>query len=159
MANEQNLIPMSERTKSEQRKLTSKGGKASGAARRRKKTMKQAMNLLLSMPVSDETKKKLEKQFSINPEDADNQMLLMVAAMQKAMSGNVEAMKFIASITGNIAMTEAEREKTKIEKKRLKMEEQQANKENDTGEDVVQSKMDAITGIVDQMQPLGDDET
>lgn len=158
MSNESNLIDNNSLTPEERRKRASIAGKASGAARRRKKSMKQAMNLLLSMPVSDDVKKQLDKKFNINPEDADNQMLLMVAAMQKAMNGNVEAMKFIASITGNIAMTEAEREKAKIDKKRLKLEEQQANKENDAGEDVVQSKMDAITGIVDQMQPLGDDE-
>lgn len=156
MANEKNLIPMSKRTKSEQRELTSKAGKASGEARRRKKSMKQAMNTLLNLPVSETNKAKL-KQLGVEPSEADNQMLVMVSAMQQALNGNVRAMEFIASITGNIAMSEAERERNKIEKKRLKIEEQQANKDT-VSDDGTQDKMDAIDGILAQMQPLGDDD-
>lgn len=156
MANEKNLIPMSKRTKSEQRELTSKAGKASGEARRRKKSMKQAMNTLLNLPVSETNKAKL-KRLGVEPSEADNQMLVMVSAMQQALNGNVRAMEFIASITGNIAMSEAERERNKIEKKRLKIEEQQANKDT-VSDDGTQDKMDAIDGILAQMQPLGDDD-
>ena len=42
MANEENLIPFNERTESEQRQIAQKGGIASGAARRRKRSMKEA---------------------------------------------------------------------------------------------------------------------
>ena len=45
--NEQNLIVPSS---SEARENGSKGGKASGAARRKKRDMKQCMELLLSLP-------------------------------------------------------------------------------------------------------------
>jgi hypothetical protein len=48
MANEQNLIPMNERTKSEQRAIASAGGKASGEARRRRKTLKEELLAILS---------------------------------------------------------------------------------------------------------------
>lgn len=41
MANEQNLIPQSERTKSEQRKIAKQGGIKSGEARREKKLFKE----------------------------------------------------------------------------------------------------------------------
>ena len=51
MANEKNLIPFSERTASEQRAIQSKGGKASGASRRRKRDMAKAMKMLLDMPM------------------------------------------------------------------------------------------------------------
>ena len=50
MPNEKNLIPFNERTESEQRAIQSKGGKASGASRRRKRDMAKAMKLLLDMP-------------------------------------------------------------------------------------------------------------
>ena len=46
MANEENLIPMDERTENEQREIARKGGKKSGEARRRKKDMKAKMKLL-----------------------------------------------------------------------------------------------------------------
>ena len=48
MANEQNLVPLNERTKSEQRAIASAGGKASGEARRRRKTLKEELLALLS---------------------------------------------------------------------------------------------------------------
>lgn len=41
--NEQNLIPNKDRTPSELREITSKGGKASGIARRKRKAVKQAI--------------------------------------------------------------------------------------------------------------------
>ena len=52
MPNEENLIPNSGRPPSELREMTSKGGKASGVSRRRKKNMKQLMELLLSKPAN-----------------------------------------------------------------------------------------------------------
>ena len=51
MANEENLIPIQNRTTSEAREISAKGGKKSGEARRRKKDMKAKMKLLLSLPV------------------------------------------------------------------------------------------------------------
>ena len=53
MANDENLIPMNRRTKSEQRKIATAGGKASGAARRKKRDMRKAAEMLLNMPVSN----------------------------------------------------------------------------------------------------------
>ncbi|MEE0931266.1 MAG: hypothetical protein UIM53_09720 [Acutalibacteraceae bacterium] len=50
MPNEKNLIPINKRTKKEQREIVSKGGKRSGEVRRRKKSMKQVMDMLLQMP-------------------------------------------------------------------------------------------------------------
>lgn len=45
--NKQNLIPMNKRTKDEQRRITSKGGKASGEARRERKELRELMLTLL----------------------------------------------------------------------------------------------------------------
>ena len=49
----ENLIPMDQRSEAEARELGAKGGKASGAARRRKRSLKEAADLYLSLPVSD----------------------------------------------------------------------------------------------------------
>lgn len=157
MANEENLIPVTKRTKSEAREISKKGGQASGEARRKKKSMKQAMNLLLSLPASDENMAILE-QLGIDSDDADNQMLVMVSMMQRAIKGNVSAAQFIASVTGSTAMTETERAKISLEKKRFKLEEKQFAQEQNTGIDENQSKQDAITGIVKQLRPIIDDE-
>lgn len=47
MANEENLIPFNERTKSEQRAIATAGGKASGKARRNKKLLRDCIDYLL----------------------------------------------------------------------------------------------------------------
>lgn len=157
MANEENLIPNEKRTPSERRENARKAGIASGQSRRKKKTMKQAMNLLLSLPVNPENAEKLE-QLGIDADNADNQMLIMVSMMQRAIKGNVSAAQFIASITGSTAMTEAERAKINLEKKRMKLEEKQFALEQDTGNEEIQAKQDAITGIVEQLREINDDE-
>lgn len=61
MANEQNLISLADRTTEEQRAIARLGGKASGEARRAKKTIAQALREVLDEPlVSDPQKTKLE---------------------------------------------------------------------------------------------------
>ena len=50
--NEQNLIPFNERTEDERRELASKAGKASGAARRKKRTMKATAKMLFDLPIT-----------------------------------------------------------------------------------------------------------
>lgn len=46
--NQENLIPMSERSKDEVRQIASKGGVNSGIARREKATMKKTLEMLLN---------------------------------------------------------------------------------------------------------------
>ncbi len=133
MANEENLIPVTKRTKSEAREISKKGGQASGAARRKKKSMKQVANYLLSLPVVEELQEEMI-QSGIAIDETDNQTALVFSMMQRAIKGNVTAAQFIANITGSTAMTEAEREKIKLEKKRLKLEEAKLL-HNDTAED------------------------
>lgn len=83
MANEENLIPMDERTENEQREIARKGGKKSGEARRRKKDMKAKMKLLLSLqPTTSQSE--LLAEIGVPEEDADNEMLLLVAMFQAA---------------------------------------------------------------------------
>ena len=133
MANEENLIPVTKRTKNEAREISKKGGQASGAARRKKKSLKQVAKYLLSLPVVEELQEEMI-QSGIAIDETDNQTALVFSMMQRAIKGNVTAAQFIANITGSTAMTEAEREKIKLEKKRLKLEEAKLL-HNDTAED------------------------
>ena len=50
-----NLIPMNERTKDEQREIARKGGIASGESRRRWKTLVQVLRDELEKPISEES--------------------------------------------------------------------------------------------------------
>lgn len=100
MSNEKNLIPMSERSKSEAREIGSKGGKASGAARRAKRTMREYADLLLSLPVSDRRKWNKLARAGIPPEGCDNKMLVVFALMQQAQAGDVPAVKELRNLIG-----------------------------------------------------------
>lgn len=53
MANEENLIPASQRSKSEARENSKKGGVASGKSRRRKKALHLALKGLMDMPLGE----------------------------------------------------------------------------------------------------------
>lgn len=97
MANDENLIPMNRRTKSEQRKIATAGGKASGAARRKKRDMRKAAEMLLNMPVSNKqsTMKATLTALGIDEEDMDYSMGVMAAMLVQAANGNVNAAKFL----------------------------------------------------------------
>lgn len=91
MANEQNLIPFGERTEKEQREIQRKGGIASGVTRRRKKTVKQAVELVMSLPVSDPKTKSKLKRMGIDVDDADNQTAVVVGLYGRAAKGDHKA--------------------------------------------------------------------
>ena len=95
MANEQNLIPFSERSESEAREYGAKGGRNSGVTRRRKRTLKQAAELIMSLPVSDPKIKTKLKKMGIDTDDADNQMAVIVGLMGRAMKGEPKACALI----------------------------------------------------------------
>lgn len=91
MSGEKNLIPFSERSKEEAREYGRIGGINSGESRRRKKTLRQAIDLAMSLPVSDPKRQEKMAEMGISQEDADNQMAVVVGLMLKAMNGNSKA--------------------------------------------------------------------
>ena len=105
MANEKNLVPINERTKSEQREIASAGGKASGKARRRKKSMKQKMQLLLSLPAADNDQAELSV-MGVDPGDMDNEMVLVKALFLAAAEGDTKAFDRIQDVLGRTVARE-----------------------------------------------------
>ena len=98
MSNEKNLIPNSERTPEELREMAASGGKASGAARRRKRALKEAADLYLSLPVSDRRKWNALARRGIDPEDIDNQMAMIAGLTDAAAGGDARAGRLIVDI-------------------------------------------------------------
>ena len=78
--NEKNLVTLNNRTKSEQREIAQKGGKASGEARRRRKSLKESLELMLE---NDET-----------------QNSVAAALIERARKGNVRAFEVIRDTIG-----------------------------------------------------------
>ena len=98
--NEKNLIPNEERTPSERRENARKAGIASGASRRRKRSMKEAADLYLSLPVSDKRRwNKIARKY-VDADDIDNQMAMIIGLTEAATAGDARAGKLIADLIG-----------------------------------------------------------
>lgn len=85
MANEQNLKPLNERTKSEQREIAKKAGLASGKARKRKKYIKENLEELMTMDLKDSKLQENMRNFGILEEDMDIQQAISVSLVQQAL--------------------------------------------------------------------------
>lgn len=106
MPNEKNLIPMDQRSKSEARELGRNGGIASGISRRRKRSLKEAADLYLSLPVSDRKMWNKISRRGVDPEDIDNQMAMIIGLTMAATAGNAKAAKVIVDLLGEDAHSE-----------------------------------------------------
>ena len=101
MPNEQNLIPMDQRSQSEARKWGREGGRASGESRRRKKSLREAAELYLSLPVSDRRAWNKLARDGVEPEDVDNQMAIIAGLTIKAVKGDAKAAKLLFDLIGD----------------------------------------------------------
>lgn len=100
MPNEKNLIPFDERTEEEQREIRASGGRASGESRRRKKSLREAAELYLSLPVADKRAWNKLAREGVEPEDVDNQMAIIAGLALKAMKGDSKAAKVLFDLVG-----------------------------------------------------------
>lgn len=103
MANSKNLISNSERTPSELREQTRKGGIASGKARREKKAMKDTLTDLLSMPLESGKSVDIEdikNLAALNGKNITVQEAIMLAQIQKALEGDTKAAEYIRDTSG-----------------------------------------------------------
>ena len=106
MPNEKNLIPFDQRTEEEQRDIRSAGGKASGVSRRRKRSLKEAADLYLSLPVSDRRVWNKIARRGVDPEDIDNQMAMIIGLTIAATAGDAKAAKVIVDLLGEDSHSE-----------------------------------------------------
>jgi len=84
MANEQNLIPQNERTKSEQREIARKGGIASGRSRLKKKHGRELLRALLEMPETDARLIDEISALGVLPKDITNEVVMHARQIEKA---------------------------------------------------------------------------
>lgn len=119
VANEKNLIPIAERSPNEAREMGRKGGQKSGETRRRKKSMRDAMNLMLSQPVVNNEIYNQTALMGVAPENIDNQNAIVAAMIKEAAMGNVKAFSAICDLigeNGNGKRVEIAREELKLKK-------------------------------------------
>ena len=139
MANEKNLIPFtSGQSPDEAVKNGKKGGVASGAARRRRKTMRQTLNALLSAGLDVSEQEFVEKvtprlqALGIDVEDATYQDVMLAGILMKAIRGDVRAAEFIRDTGGDSPHLELKKQELKLRKEELRFrQEQEAKKAED----------------------------
>lgn len=93
-----NLKPV--RTKEEAKKRGRNGGIASGQARRKKRSMEQAVKLLLNLPVNNNSMEKGMEAMGIDETEMTNQMAVIISMWREAVQGNVRAAEFLRSTSG-----------------------------------------------------------
>ena len=101
MANEENLIPMSERSKEEARELGRQGGIASGKVRKQKADLRKRLRELVDMPLRagdiDEISTLADaKNANLSVSDA-----LLAKLVVMALGGNIKAMNTLMGMLGN----------------------------------------------------------
>ena len=95
MANEKNLIPFNELTESQQREIASKGGKASVEAKRKRKTLKEELLLML--------------------EDEELQQSVAIALIKQAQNGNVKAFGMLRDTIGEAPVEKVQATQTVVD--------------------------------------------
>lgn len=145
----ENLIPLNERTKSEQRKIQKKGGIASGKARREKADLKKKVNQILEMDVFSPQLKEMLEEKGLS---ATNQTAVATVLLQKALKGDMRAIELLAKMNGN----EGTKDKLdqKEQKERIKAQQlenkkrEQALEGNIASEDIMSDYFDKLEGVI-----------
>lgn len=97
----ENLIDAAHRTEEELREMTRKGGIKSGEARRRKKTMREALEMMLfKTKLNEQTKQMLKAEGVEDVDDMNHQMVITRSLIAKAESGDVQAYNAICAMIG-----------------------------------------------------------
>lgn len=96
----ENLINPKDRTSEELRAMTRKGGIASGEARRRKKTMREALEMLMYKCELNEQTKQMLRAEGVSEDEMNHQMVITRSLIAKAESGDVQAYNAICAMIG-----------------------------------------------------------
>lgn len=161
-----NLIPLNRRTKIEQKKIASMGGKASGAARRKRADLRRAINQILMMDIPDDVLKKQMTDLGLDP---DMQTLLSSTMMKAALKGNVKAAEWVAKYGGQDKGTElderakeadiaAKEAAAEVRRQQAEMLKKQNEKVSETGVDLDDSQK-AMADYFSRMSMMGGDDT
>ncbi len=99
MANEQNLIPINKRPKSEQRAIQKKGTEASRRKRQEAKTYKEIAKAIMPLIVTDDDITAHAKRLGLSG-DIDLKTLSFMGIVQAAMAGDVKAFEKLIELLG-----------------------------------------------------------
>lgn len=120
-ANEKNLIPVTELTEAEARKLSQKGGKKSGAVRKQKRNLRQAFSTIMAMQPKEQDRNEIAAALGISPDEIkDNTDVMAISLFGQVKAGNVKAIALANQITDS-GMTDAEKKDYELKKQELQI--------------------------------------
>lgn len=104
-----NLIPYSQRSEDEARSNGQKGGIESGKSRRRKRSLREAADMFLSLPVNNPGVLQALEAAGLDPDDIDYQMAIVAGMTMQAVKGDTKAARVIMEMLGGNKEDEAQK--------------------------------------------------
>lgn len=152
MANEQNLKPV--RTKSEARERGRNGGKASGAARRRKADFRKTLNMLLTAEIDSEEWKPILEALGV---ECTLESALNMAMIKEGLAGNVKAYEAIAKYAGQSNRTDIDLEEQATKIQLMQVQKEKVRKIDPEAQEDIRSK-DPHDVIIPELWEILDDQ-
>lgn len=147
MGNEDNLIPLNQRTQRERKEIASMGANATNKKIKEKKLFKQLMDSYLEMNVSNiETWNELSMA-GFAPKDINNKIVIIKRLCDAAQAGDFNAIKLIMSMIGE----DIQHEELKLKKRETKLKEQQAVEKTPTADTEIPMLYKALEGDVNDV--------
>lgn len=101
IANEQNLISLSDRPPEEARAIQSAGGRACAEAKARRRAVRECLETLLDLPVRDQRRQAKLERMGLDPGDIDNRMLYAATLFRAVIDdGDMNAAREIRLLLG-----------------------------------------------------------
>lgn len=141
MANYENIKDkgFDHRTTDELRIITSKGGKASGEARRRKADFRKTLNMLLTAEIDSEEWKPVLEALGV---ECTLESALLMAQIKEALAGDTKAATFVAKYSSQSSEPDENRLNREADTELKKARKQAVTGENETEEAL--DKLDQI---------------
>lgn len=119
---EKDLVPLNKRTKDEQKKITQKGGIASGASRRRKKALRTALKEAVAMRLDElhpDMRNAIMKAAKLSDGELTVSDAILGSMIRSACSGNPKMMKILLDTIGESADIRLQEREVKLKERAL----------------------------------------
>ena len=122
MANEENLIPASQRSKSEAREISKKGGIESGKSRRRKKALRTALKEAMTMPLKElhpDMQTAIMRAAKVGDADLTVSDAVLGSIIRNACKGNSQMAKLLLDVLGETPDVRLKERELKLKERAL----------------------------------------
>lgn len=119
---EKDLVPLNKRTKDEQKKITQKGGIASGKSRRRKKALRTALKEAVAMRLDElhpDMRNAIMKAAKLSDGELTVSDAILGSMIRSACSGNPKMMKILLDTIGESADIRLQEREVKLKERAL----------------------------------------